>query len=144
MKHTYLFEEGVWNASGVFIDETGKEFQVEGKSTISHEESIWKNRGFMRIHTDPPTEYQSSYEIEPFESGCDSTKWVAQNPDIGQLSGNFVVIGDSILSIYTSENDKLVGTEYLRQINENVYENRGTLMRGNVRISSWSVELKRG
>jgi hypothetical protein len=39
MKHTYLFEEGLWKARGVFVDEKGRKFTVEGQAVISQHEA---------------------------------------------------------------------------------------------------------
>ena len=143
MKHTYLFEEGVWNASGIYVDESGREFPVEGRANISHGVKTWKLSGGMRMLTDSPIELQNTYEIESFEAGQDCTKWSSHNSDIGELTGKFIVVHDSILSIYGTKNNEYEGTEYLKQINENTYQNCGALMKNDVRISSWAVELKR-
>ena len=143
MKHTYLFEEGLWKAKGVFVDKNGTEFSVEGQATITHGEKSWQSNGSISVLTAPPTEFRNVYEIEPFESEQDCTKWSSQNPALGELIGNFVVIKDFILSIYKTKNNEFTGTEYLRQIDENLYQNCGVLMKGNIKISSWSVELKR-
>ena len=143
MKHTYLFEEGVWNASGIYVDENVKEFPVEGRANISHGVKTWKLSGVMRMLTDLPVEFQNTYEIEPFEEKQDCTRWSSHNPDIGEITGKFIVVHDSILSIYGTKSNEYKGTEYLKQINENTYQNRGVLMKNNVKISSWAVELKR-
>jgi hypothetical protein len=49
MKHTYLFEEGLWKASGIFVDEKGRKFPVEGEAAIAHYEAVWRNTGWMRV-----------------------------------------------------------------------------------------------
>jgi len=97
----------------------------------------------MRVLTDPPTEFQNAYEIEPFEIDRESTSWISHNPALGELFGNFIVIDDSILSVYATKNGEFTVTEYLRQVNEHSYRNRGALMKGNDRISSWAVELEK-
>ena len=143
MKHTYLFEQGSWHASGIYVDENGIHFTLEGQASVSHGDTAWKICGTMRVLSDPPAEFQNVYEIEPFDPKGDSTRWSSQNPALGELRGNFVVIDDSILSVYTTQNNDYTGTEYVQQISEDHYINRGVLMKEDVKISSWSVDLKR-
>jgi len=111
MQHTYLFEEGTWNAHGIYIDETGNEFPVEGRSTILHREKTWEMSGFMRVFANPPAEFNGNYEIDPFTSKKYCTKWSCQNPALGDLRGNFVVINDSILSVYTTKRSEYTGCD---------------------------------
>ncbi|MBD3309012.1 hypothetical protein GF339_21550 [candidate division KSB3 bacterium] len=143
MTHTYLFEEGVWQAHGIFLDEHGQQFPLEGQTTISHDDALWKNVGFMRVLSEPPMELQNTYEIQPVPSSGESTTWTSYNPGVGELVGQFVVIHDSILSLYSTPNREFTGMESLRQIHENAYQNRGVLMKGEQKISSWAVELVR-
>ena len=40
MKHTFLFTEGVWIASGVYYDENNNRLSVEGRSEITHKKKV--------------------------------------------------------------------------------------------------------
>lgn len=71
MKHSYIFAEGKWKATGVYID--------------------------------------------PMPDHKDFTHWTSENPALGKLIGKFMVIGDTILSSYTSENGLYPGPKaYLK------------------------------
>lgn len=143
MRHPYLFERGFWNADGIYVDENGIHLPLEGQASVSHGETAWKVSGIMRVLSDPPVEFQNVYDIAPFEPNSTSTRWSSQNPALEELRGNFVVIDVSILSVYRTENNEYTGTEYVRQIGEDHNINRGVLMKGDVNISSWSVDLRR-
>jgi len=143
MKHTYLFEEATWKASGFFIDENGNEFSVEGEAKILHRKEFWENEGSMRVLAEMPIELRNIYKITPFEESTDTTKWTSENPALGKLVGNFIIVGDSILSLYRTEDNKFTGTEYLKKVDDNLYLNRGVLMKGNTKVSSWAVELRK-
>jgi hypothetical protein len=97
----------------------------------------------MRIRTDPPVEIRNVYVIDPFEGNRELSRWTSQNPALGVLLGRFVLVGDSILSVYRSEAGEWAGMEYLKQDGEPLYRNRGALMRGDAKVSSWVVRLER-
>ena len=141
MRHTFLFEEGVWRAEGTYIDGANTALRAEGTITITHAEDAWINEGSLRLLLAQPVEFQNRYEIIPFEEGKDYTTWKSQNPVIGTLIGKIVVIDDSLISVYESEDHLCAGSEYLLQVSETVYRNRGFAFKGSERISSWAVQL---
>jgi len=51
------------------------------------------------------------------------------------------VIDDSLISVYESEDRLYAGSEYLLQVSETVYRNRGFAFKEDERISSWAVQL---
>ncbi len=141
--HAFLFEEGLWGARGYYIDSIGVPYPVEGESRITHEGDCWINDSWMRIPADPPVEYRNRYVITPFEEGTDCTAWISNNPALGRLRGMFVLVDDTILSVYGTEDGRLRGSEALFRVSSILYRGRGCLMEGEKKISSWSVELKR-
>lgn len=143
MNHTYLFQEGLWTAKGVYIDEKGHDTPVEGEAEISHVDEIWVNEAWMKILGDDPLEFQNRYEIIPFASGKDFTSWTSSSPTLGFFLGRFIVVDDSILSVYRSKDGEYSGTEYLRKIDEVLYLNRGAFMDNDKKLSSWAVELRK-
>lgn len=62
---------------------------------------------------------------------------------MGKLIGKFMIIGDTILSSYISENGIYSGTECLYKIDETKYLNRGFAFNGENKLSSWEVTLER-
>lgn len=65
----------------------------------------------------------SRSEKQPFEPGALETEWVSVNPDLGELRGRATVVGDSLLFEYASEDREHSGTEYLRRLDDDRYEN---------------------
>ena len=143
MHHTFLFQEGVWVASGFYTGENNQLIPLRGETTISHQEDIWVNQSRMRILLKNPMEFQSSYEIVPFGSDRNFTTWTSLNPALGRLAGKFVVVDDSILSFFQSEDGQYTGFEYLRKLDDTTYTNRGALFNGGEKGSSWIAELRK-
>lgn len=144
IRHTFLFEEGIWALSGEYMGQNGATVPVEGSARITHEARVWHNRGVMTlIQPLGDIEIKNDYEIAPFEEGRDFTAWRAENPALGKLSGLFVVVDDSIISTISSEDGKVSGIEYLRKVSENHYMSRGFIFRGEEKLSSWAAELVR-
>jgi hypothetical protein len=52
-------------------------------------------------------------------------------------------VGDTILSLFRSENAEYTGTEYLLRTSDIVYRNWGTLFSGRDKLSSWMMRLNR-
>jgi len=143
MKHTFLFEEGVWRAEGAYVDSTNTELRAEGTITITHTDTAWINEGTLRLMLPRPAEFQNRYEIVPFAEGKDYTVWTSQNPVIGTLTGRIVVVDDSLISVYESKDRIYTGSEYLLHVSDTIYQNRGFAFKESERISSWRVQLTR-
>lgn len=143
MKHTFLFEQGKWIASGVYYDEHNNEIQIEGQTVITHGGTYWVNDGYMKLLLSEPIEYLNRYEIVPFVGDSWITSWQSDNPALGRLKGVFTIVKDSIISKYESEDKRYSGCEYLLKIDDKTYENRGVVFKGNDQLSSWAVQLKR-
>jgi hypothetical protein len=144
VRHTFLFEEGIWAVSGEYTGQNGAVVSVEGSAKITHEARVWRNQGVMTlVQPGGNVEIRNDYEIAPFEEGMDYTAWRAENPSLGKLTGLFVVVDDSIISTIASEDGKVSGIEYLRKVNGDHYKSRGFIFRGDVKVSSWAAELVR-
>jgi hypothetical protein len=142
MKHTFLFSEGLWIASGNYFDGEGRATTVKGHSRVVHGER-WNVESFMQLRNDEKLTFATDYIVEPFAPGADSTLWRSHHPDIGALNGRFFLVADTILSIYASENGDYTGSEFMLQFDDNSYLNRGALFHLQRRLSSWAVELTR-
>ncbi len=143
MRHTFLFEPGVWALSGTFWTEDEKSIAVDGRTEISHSKECWLLAGRMRVLASPPAEFVNVYNIEVPGQDALSSKWTSENSTLGKLHGVFAVVGPAILSLYRSEQCGYHGTEHLRMISPNEYEAFGVLLMDDRRLSSWQVTLKR-
>ncbi len=139
MKHTYLFQEGTWNTKGTYYDENNNPLSVEGQSEITHLKELWFNDSYMSVQGDTPVKLINKYEIAPFEK--EFTMWQSVNPALGRLLGRFVVVEDSIISLFSSGNGEYFGSEFVTKINDSEYTGKGVLYNAAGRISSWSVQL---
>jgi hypothetical protein len=142
--HTFLFQEGLWIAEGVYYDEAMNRASLEGETRITHHPDVWLNEGRMIIEMDgKKVETENRYRVIPFAAGSDFTAWDCFNPSLGTLRGHFIVIGNTILSSCTSTDTRYTGTEFLLQETEERYINRGTLFSVSGKISSWTLTLIR-
>jgi hypothetical protein len=143
VRHTYLLEEGTWIAAGTYIDDNGERIRAGGETTTVHQQDIWLHDGSLRLTMAESTEFTNRYEVTPLAPDALLTTWVSDNPSLGKLHGTFVVVTDSILSRYQSENGIYQGFECLVQIDTATYSNRGVLLQNGSRISSWALTLSR-
>ena len=141
--HAYLFKPGLWHADGEYFDEGGGVYAVEGESRITHRNALWYNESEMKILGSENIAFTNYYEIVPFREDRDVTHWTSANDTLGKLSGQFVLVGDAILSLFQSENAQYTGTEYLLRVSDIVYRNWGTLFCGRDKLSSWMIRLNR-
>jgi len=95
----------------------------------------------MTLSGENPVELRNYYEIVPFVK--DFTSWKSVNPGLGTLLGRFVVIDDSIISLFSTEKGDFFGSEFLTKINESKYIGKGVLYNAAGKISSWSIHLVR-
>jgi hypothetical protein len=144
MQHTFLFQEGFWNARGYYFDDMNRAFALEGITRITHIEDLWINEGEMAINTgDKPVKIYTRYEIVPFSEGKNQTAWESTNPDLGTLLGQFVLVDDVIISTCHAKSGVYTGAEFLLKISNTHYQNRGVFFKGNDKLSSWRVDLRK-
>ncbi len=142
--HTFLFEEGIWSAEGRYIDETRQSVPLRGSMSVTHSPAFWVNETRMTLELPGKSlRIETVYRINPFVTGSDFTKWESQNPGLGELRGNFLIVDDAILSSCQSLDHQYRGTEFLIRIEADRYLNRGALFSAERRISSWSLTLTR-
>jgi hypothetical protein len=143
MDHTFLFQEGLWLAEGIYYDENAHPLPFSGFAEITHTGGIWINRNRMDIRAGGEITIENNYLIKPFPEGGDSTTWESENPVIGLLLGKFYVVGDSIISTCTSQRGTYSGTEFLVWKSPSDYISRGVFCDGTRKLSSWTVDLKK-
>jgi len=142
MKHTYILEEGHWKAKGLYYDDAGHAIEVYGETTIKHLADEWVLDGFMELKIENPVRFYNKYSIVPVPAQKDYTLWASENPALGKLLGKFMIVGDTILSSYISENGLYSGAESLLIIDDTKYLNRGFAFHGEKKLSSWEVTLE--
>jgi len=143
-RHTFLFHEGLWAAGGFYFDYRERPLPLEGKTRVSHLEGLWVNEGAMELKTgDDFLIIHNRYEIIPFKEGSAMTTWKSSNPAAGLLLGRFFIVEDAILSACLSECGDFSGSEFLLKISDEHYLNRGIFLRGDEKLSSWTVDLKK-
>ena len=144
MTHTYLFEPGVWTASGTFWRGDGEPMEAQGRTEIAHAADYWLLSGTLKVLGSPPVEFVNAYCIEP-PSGRNHTgmKWTSENATLGKLQGTFSVIGSSIFGVYLCHNSGYHGAEHLEQLDANTYRSAGILLMQDRALSSWQLMLRR-
>ena len=141
--HTFLFEPAHWLATGEFTGQAGDTNSVAGEAMIAHERKLWRNTSRMRVSGEAPVEYTNVYDIVPFPHGSAWTSWTSHNPSLGRLIGRFVLMQDTIMSVFESEDGAYHGAESMLRVTPDLYQCRGVLLRGGVLVSQWTVELTR-
>jgi hypothetical protein len=116
---------------------------MAGHTVILHSEGIWSLTGKIRLTGEETVEIVNDYRIIPFPPGELQTTWTSHNPALGILKGRFVVISDTILSSFESDDRQFRGTEWLRRLDADNYENRGVLFAGEKLLSAWAADLRR-
>ncbi|GBF34963.1 hypothetical protein DCCM_4084 [Desulfocucumis palustris] len=93
----------------------------------------------MKLLLDNPIEFHNKYEITPFNK--EHTGWQSYNPDLGTLIGKFMIIENTIISTYVSQNGEYSGSECLVKTSDAIYKAKGYALKGDEKLSSWSVDL---
>ena len=143
MEHTFIVQEGAWQALGVYMNERGTPLQLEGEIVITHQAEIWINAGVLKILADPPIELIHRNEIKPLPAHAAMTTWTAHHPAFGMVKGTYVFVGPAIHVTYQSADDQYRGMESLTQLDADTYEATGSLLQGKTRLSSWRLNLSR-
>ena len=144
MMHTFLLKEGVWIARGHYFDDMERILPLDGMVRITHLEGLWLNEGETEIKMgENPIKIHNRYEIIPLEEGKNQTTWESVNPDLGILLGQLIIVADTIISTCRSEKGEYTGAEFHLKVNDVHYKSRGILLKGNDKLSSWSVDLQK-
>ncbi len=143
MKHTFLFTQQAWIASGVYFDSADSPIPAAGESSVILQPAGVIIESVVRVFGDAPQEIKNRYEVLPFSDDMPYvTLWTSVNNALGTLKGKFVIVDDTIFSLYQSEDSVYSGTEVLIKIADNYYQNKGCLFKGTKKLSSWAFELK--
>lgn len=143
IEHTFLLQEGRWQAKGTYFDHRGQATPISGQSIVIHQEEGWINSSVMELAANPPVSFENVYEIEPMEAGLETTIWETEHASLGLMMGTLVVIDDALIMSYVAEGGHYTGNETLYRVDANRYQNWGVLWQGDQKISSWSATLER-
>src|ERR1700761_6360176 len=144
MTHTYLFEPGVWTASGTFWRGDGEPMQAQGRTEISHREDVWLLLGTLKVLGSPPVEFVNAYRIVPPGTRSHAgMKWSSENATLGKLEGTYSIIGSSIFCVYRCRDSGYHGADHLEQLDSNTYRTAGILLLEDRALSSWQMMLRR-
>jgi hypothetical protein len=143
MTHTFLFEAGIWTATGTFWRGDGEPMEAQARTEIAHRPECWLLSGTLKVLGSPPVEFVSAYRIELPVRNHASMKWASENATLGKLQGTFSVIGSCIFCVYRSPNSGYHGAEHFEQLDSNSYRSAGVLLFEDRGLSSWQLVLKR-
>jgi len=146
MKHTFLFEPGVWTAEGTFWRNDGEALAALGRTDITHHSECWLLSGTVKVLGSPSIEFVNAYSIatgNPGSLGNQTLKWDAENATMGKLSGTFSVVGSCIFSVYGADSSGYHGAEHMEQIDATHYRSSGILLLENRLLTSWQLALTR-
>jgi hypothetical protein len=143
VQHTWLFEPGVWNATGQFWERGEIAREGRGTSIVRHTSGGWIVQGAMEIVAEPPVRFQNTYRIAVPPPGARVVPWQSENPAIGVFEGVFVVADDAIMSSFRSANGTAVGSEHLTWLAPDRYQARGLFLTSGEVVSAWSMALIR-
>ena len=142
--HTFLFQEGLWNARGHYIDDTDRILPLIGTIKITHTENLWLYESETEIRMEEkPVKICSRYEIAPPEEGKSGITWKSQSPDLGALAGVYVIVDDAIISTCRSKEGGYTAAEFHIKVSDTHYKNRGVFFKRGDKISSWIVDLEK-
>jgi hypothetical protein len=146
MKHTFLFEPGVWTAEGTFWRNDGEALAALGRTEISNHSECWLLSGTMKVLGSPSIEFVNAYSIStgnPGSLGNQTLKWDAENATMGKLSGTFSVVGSCIFSVYGADSSGYHGAEHMEQLDAEHYRSAGILLLEDRLLTSWQLALTR-
>ena len=142
-RHTYLLQPGRWRARGSYLDAAGTAVPASGESRVEHRTDEWVNESWLRLELPERPVLANRYRIEPLEPGEPTALWTSENPALGRLLGRLVVVGDAILSVWSSEDGRHTGTACLALQPDGSYREHGCLLGESELVSAWAIRLER-
>jgi len=139
-KHTFLFLEGIWQATGVFYHPDTEPVGAVGEIKVIHTKDFWINESSLSLSDPNKSRFTHNYQIHPFRK--DYTFWKSYNSALGNLRGKFVIVGDTMIATYKGEEGNFNGVEYMQKIDNATYLHRGFAFKGEEKLSAWALELK--
>ncbi len=143
MNHSFLVEPGHWQARGTLFDAAGHGCPLAGNMDITHDGECWHNEAALSMPQEAPIDLSGTYDVVPLRTKQGATSWRSLNSRLGELQGHIAVVGEVMISGFSSADHQHSGASYLRQISRDRYHNRGYLISNGILASSWHIELLR-
>jgi len=143
MNHTLIFKEGTWKLIGYYTIKDKSRVELNGILQVVHTEKEWKINSTLNINSEKPLILKDSYEIVPFREDVFTTSWNLKSSNIGNLSGNYMIVDEKILSVGKTEDDRFTITEYYQKILDIKYKSKGFILEDDDMIESWTLTLNR-
>ncbi len=141
VKHTYFYATLDWRARGTYYNPDGSEDPLYGQVSIRKMSEEWSLTGFLEVRKKNPVRYTNDYKIYP-STDKTTLSWTSYNPTFGTLNGTYEIVGESIISLYQSEDGVYSGTEVLTWKDDFTYYNVGVAFCNGKKMSSWTATLK--
>jgi len=143
MKHTFLYEPGVWAAQGTLWRADGEPLEAHARTEIAHKSQCWLLSGELKVLGSPPTEFVQAYLIEPPQGEHSGLKWTFESAMFGKLEGRIAPIGASILAVCACEASGYRGAEHFGRIDARTYRAAGMMLLQGRLVYSWEMIHKR-
>ncbi len=142
MEHTLFWQEGTWQATGIFRDDKKRDVRVSGQMDVQHLKNTWIAESFLEMDSDEPLRITNRYNIEAPDEDHSIASWTALNMALGPIKGHLVVVGDIIFSLFRTM-DGQNGSESFRKLTDTHYHNKGFLLENDKVVSSWEIDWKK-
>ncbi len=155
MRHTFLCQPGLWNATGVYLDPDGNESQAGGTMRVAHEQGRWQTEGVLDFAETPaefgadqtdqglPGRFQWICQMEPFPENGFQTEWMADSDRFGHMKGITLTVSNALVSTGESSDGRYVLSEWQERINEDHYVARGVILDRGRRVAAWALHMER-
>ncbi len=142
-QHTFLLEEGIWEAEGTgLLPATGTEARIAGRTEVRHDGGKITNEGWMRVQTIPAFEVQQRYEFKPARR-ANTWSFISNNDRVGEMTGEIVFWGPHALLHYSTAKGRFRGSELMTRVSESEYTAMGKFTADGRAEIVWSVRLTR-
>jgi hypothetical protein len=144
-QHSFLLQEGVWDAEGQgYVAADGREAKITGRTTVRHPApDRITNEGWMRVHTSPIAfEVWQRFDFRPSDRP-NTWNFVSRNDRVGELTGEVVFWGPHAILHYASAKGRFKGSEWMTRVNADEYTSTGKFIADGKAETVWSVRLKR-
>ena len=160
VRHTFLCQPGLWNATGVYLDPTGKESRASGTTRVTHEQGRWRVDGVVELQDNAgdagdgsagtggaadclASRYETACRMDPFPDNGFQTEWKAESPVFGPMRGICLQLADVLVSTGESNDGRFVLSEWLERIDPDHYVGRGVILDHGQRVAAWALHMER-
>ncbi|MFA7429199.1 MAG: hypothetical protein WCZ23_03480 [Rhodospirillaceae bacterium] len=142
-RHPYFTDGVLWSADGWYFDESGHMIRCRGWSRVRRSCDAWTVSSELRLDLfEPdPIALRCVLTLDAPDSSAREAFWTAENPALGEFSGRFTAVADTLISVGFSEDGLYQSTEMFILGEDGEYYARGTLARESETVAAWAVTL---